>query len=209
MKPWARRNSQLLILLFTALFGLATLNKLVTTNTKMSKRALVVIAAKGFQDHEFSGVIQGLKHAGYHYDVCGLEKGVEAVGKFGSKQLTAVAMRDASPENYDRIAFIGGPGARALADEPDALDLAKRFYEAKKVVGAICIAPTILANAGLLKGRKATVWDSNSGTGPEAHFLSDHGAKFVPHTPVVIDAPFITGNGPDAAEEFGKTFASM
>jgi protease I len=38
------------------------------------------------------------------------------------------------------------------------LHLARKFYEAGKIVGAICIAPTILANAGILNGKKATAF---------------------------------------------------
>jgi len=181
-------------------------------SSKMSahrRSAVVVIAMKGFQDHEFAGVMGGLAKHGFHVDVCGKEKHKEAVGKFGSKQLTACAMSEIDVDKYDRIAFVGGPGAGALRDEPDALNLARKFFAADKVVGAICIAPTILAHAGVLKGKKATVWDSKGGSGPEAQYINDHGAHFVPHKPVVVDGKVVTGNGPDAAEEFGETFASM
>jgi protease I len=179
-----------------------------TANT-MSKTALVVIALKGFQDHELAGVAKGLTAHGFKYDLCGKESNHEAVGKFGTKQTTTVSMREANVDKYDRVAFIGGPGAGTLKDEPDALELARRFSQANKIIGAICVAPMILASAGLLKGKKATVWDSKQGTGPETHYLAEHGAHFVTQTPVVVDGKIVTGNGPDAAEEFGKVFATL
>jgi len=174
-----------------------------------SKSALVVIALKGFQDLELAGTVKGLQNHGYTFDICGQEKNVEAEGKFGGKQLTQVAMRDANVGDYDRIAFIGGPGAKALANDPEAQDLARAFYDADKIVGAICIAPTILATAGLLKGKRATVWDSKSGTGPESKFITEHGGHFIPRDPVVVDGRIVTGNGPDAAAEFGEKFATL
>jgi len=65
------------------------------------------------------------------------------------------------------------------------------------VVGAICIAPGILARAGILKGRKATVFPS------EIEALKRNGA-FYTALPVVIDGRIVTASGPEAAEEFGK-----
>ena len=175
----------------------------------MSKKALVVIALKGFQDHELAGTVKGLEAAGFKCTICGKEKSSHCAGKFGAHAETTVAMRDVKVEDYDRMTFIGGPGARALAEEPDAIALAKRFYDAGKIVGAICISPMVLAAAGLLKGKRATVWDSKSGHGPEAQFLKEHGATFVPELPVVVDLPFVTANGPDAADEFGRTLAMV
>ena len=162
---------------------------------------------KGFQDVELAGTVKGLQAHGFKYELCGKEKH-EAEGKFGGKKMIDVTFRDVNVDNYDRVAFIGGPGARALADDSEATGLAKSFHDAGKVIGAICIAPTILASAGLLKGKNATVFDSKGGSGPESKYLSDHGAHFK-SGPVVIDGKFVTANGPDAAEEFGEKLATM
>ena len=112
-------------------------------------------------------------------------------------------MRDVDVSQFDRFAFIGGPGAGALKDDSEAIALAQKISESGKVFGAICIAPTILAAAGVLQGKKATVWNKN---GEEGTFIESHGAEFIDQ-PVVIDGLLITANGPDAAEEFGKAVA--
>jgi len=64
-------------------------------------------------------------------------------------------------------------------------------------VGAICIAPGILARAGILKDKKATVFPS------EIETLKREGAHYSA-LPVVIDGKIVTADGPEAAEGFGK-----
>lgn len=81
--------------------------------------------------------------------------------------------------------------------------MARATVEAGKPLGAICIAPLILAKAGVLKGRKATVWDSG---GEQIAILKAHGAVYTDQA-VVIDGSVVTGNGPGAAGEFGRVFA--
>ncbi|MEM2638356.1 MAG: DJ-1/PfpI family protein, partial [Candidatus Hadarchaeales archaeon] len=84
-----------------------------------------------------------------------------------------------------------------------ALSIAKEAFSAGKVVGAICIAPVILANAGILKGRRATVWD-----GDFVKMLEAGGAKYTGKN-VEVDGKIVTANGPHAAREFGKKIAEL
>jgi protease I len=102
--------------------------------------------------------------------------------------------------NYDGIAFIGGIGAKEYWDDPTAQKLAKDAYAKGKIVSAICIAPVILANAGLLEGKQFNVFPS------EVDKVKAKGG-ILNSKPVVIDGNIITGNGPDAATEFGKKVA--
>jgi len=71
---------------------------------------------------------------------------------------------------------------------------------AGKIVAAICIAPEILAEAGLLSGKKATAWSGS------LEKLRAKGAK-VENAPVVSSGRIITGNGPGAARAFGRAIA--
>lgn len=168
------------------------------------RKALVVIAPQGYQDVELDGTLKGLKSAGFAVTIASTEKG-SCTGKFGGVQEAEIAMREVNVADFDRFAFIGGPGAAVLAENADALALAKAIDATGKVWGAICIAPTILAAAGVLKGKKATVWDSG---GEQAAFLKKHGAAYTGE-PVTVDGVLVTGNGPKAAEEFGKTVARL
>jgi protease I len=168
------------------------------------KRALIIVAQQGFQDHELEGTAKGLAAAGFELTLCSKEEG-KCVGKFGTEVAAAVAMRDADTADFDTIAFIGGPGARALAEDEDALDLARRFSLRGKPMGAICIAPTILAAAGILNGKRVTVWNED---GEQEQMIKDAGATYTGDA-VTIDGLLVTGNGPKAADEFGKALASI
>jgi len=115
------------------------------------------------------------------------------------------AIKDAIINDYDRTVFISGPGALSLAERGDAKALAVETLAAGKILGAICIAPVILARAGVLNGRRATVWDSD---GEQAALLKASGAIYTGEA-VTVDRKIVTGNGPMAAEVFGKTFAEL
>jgi len=127
-------------------------------------------------------------------------------GKFGGNVEATVALKDVKVTDYDRIAFIGGPGAVAYASDPIALKIANATVRASIPLGAICIAPTILAKAHVLEGKKATTWDDGNGT--QVALLEQMGAIYTGDT-VTVDGLIVTGNGPEAAEEFGRAFASL
>ncbi len=168
------------------------------------KRVLIVIAQEGYQDQEFAGTRDGLVQAGFDPVVASIQKGM-CVGKFGGTQEASIALQDVHIDDYDRVAFIGGPGAKALAMHPDAIRIAQAFVNAGKPVGAICIAPTILAAAGVLVGKRATVWNND---GVPAQMLAERGATYVAE-PVVQDGRIMTADGPQSAEAFGTAFAAM
>ena len=170
----------------------------------MSK-VLVIIAQEGYQDKELEGTRKGLLSAGFDIVLASREAG-DCRGKFGGKEKAALALRDVEVGDYDRVAFIGGPGAASLASDPDALHLAQETVRAGKPLGAICIAPTILAKARVLENRKATVWDDGQRT--QINMLEDMGVIYTGDT-VTVDGLIVTGNGPEAAEEFGRAFASL
>ena len=80
----------------------------------------------------------------------------------------------------------------------DALSLAQKFFNANKVVGAICWAPVILARSGILARRKATCWDGAKDD------LVKAGATYTGEK-VTVDNTIITADGPESALDFGQT----
>ena len=166
--------------------------------------ALLVIAQDGYQDHELKGTRDGLVEAGFDIVLASKEAGT-CTGKLGGSEQADLALRDVHVSDYDRIAFIGGPGMIAYADEPDAVQVARAAAATGMPLGAICIAPTILAKADVLSGKQATVWDHE---GAQQALLEQYGALYTGDN-VTIDGSIVTANGPHAAEEFGKTFAEM
>lgn len=166
--------------------------------------ALVIIANDKFQDVELAGTEQGLRNAGFDIVLASVHAG-ECRGKFGGIVQAALALSDIDVDAFDRVAFIGGPGARTLQENPDAHRIARETLEKGKVLGAICIAPTILARAGVLNGKKATVWNED---GAQDSFIENEGAVYTGDD-VTIDGLVVTGNGPEAAAKFGKAFAEL
>lgn len=171
-------------------------------------KALVIVAPEKFQDYEYLGTTEELANAGISFDTAST-RGGRCTGKVGIVTVDAKAISEIRADEYDSVVFIGGAGTPAVRADAAAVALAEKFFHSGKVVGAICWAPTILAKAGVLKGRKSTVW---VGFDPEHakethHVIQDAGAVFV-NERVVVDGKIVTGNGPRAAHEFGKALAN-
>src|SRR5438105_4042420 len=109
----------------------------------LSMQSLIIIAKQGFQDKELAGVRDGLLAKKFEIVLASTEAGA-CTGKYGSTEQAALALRDVKVADYDRIVFIGGPGAHALADDDEAKRIARDTVAAGKVLGAICIAPLVL-----------------------------------------------------------------
>jgi protease I len=159
-------------------------------------KILMVVAPKNFRDEELFEPKEILEKAGAQITIA--SKGVtEAGGMFGGKVIVDKDLSEVKLDEYDTIVFIGGSGSAIYFNDQTVLGLAKKAYEANKIVGAICIAPSILANAGILEGKKATAFSS------EAENLKTKGAQYTGEN-VTIDGKIITASGPQAAKEFGE-----
>lgn len=157
---------------------------------------LLVIAQNGFRDEEYFKPKELLEFAGYTVKTASVQKGT-ARGKMGGTVKVDVPLSEVNADDYAAVIFVGGPGAADYIDDETALNLAREADKKGRIVAAICIAPAILARAGILKGKKATVFPSDRG------ILIEGKANYV-DMPVVVDGRIITANGPLAAEEFGK-----
>ncbi|MBT5015998.1 DJ-1/PfpI family protein [Candidatus Peregrinibacteria bacterium] len=159
---------------------------------------LLIISPQDYQDKEYSDTKAALEAADHIvFTASTVEK---AHGKLGGIVECDALMYEANAEDYDAVVFIGGTGCFEYFEDDAAHSVAKDFYEAGKLTCAICAAPGILANCGLLDGKEATCWP-----GEENH-IQEKGAKYTA-TPVQRDGLIITGNGPEAAHEFGQTIA--
>lgn len=163
------------------------------------KQILMVIAHKDFRDEEYFIPLTIFQQAGIKVITAGSKKGT-AVGVLGGEAEITLTLKDIKSEDFDAIVFIGGNGAQEYFENAEAHRIAIEFNDAKKIVGAICIAPVILAKAGILKEKTATVWQNElDKTGTKA--LLKAGCKFTGST-VETSKNIITANGRDAAKEF-------
>jgi len=176
------------------------------TNITMEKKILMVVALKDFQDEEYFVPKEILERAGFLIDTTSTEKGI-AIGSQGSEAIIHVGLDEINIENYKAVIFCGGSGMANELDNQDLHKLAKDFYGNDKIVAAICVAPVLLAKAGILKDKKATAWSSALDKSL-IKSLEENGGIYQ-DSPVVIDNKIITANGPDAAEEFGKAIKEL
>lgn len=165
------------------------------------KTVALIIAEKEFRDEEYQVPHDILKNAGFNVLTVSttLE---EAVGRFGLRVTPDTLISDLVPKTLDALVFIGGGGSEQYFEDPLAHKLATTMVEQDKVLGAICIAPVILANAKLLAGKKATVFPDG------IEILKANGAIYTDQD-VVVDGKIITGNGPEAAQAYGEALVKL
>lgn len=161
-------------------------------------KVLMLIAPEGFRDEELFHTKEELEKAGVEVEVASSSL-KEARGMLGATYSPDKDYREVKEKDYDGIIFVGGIGSSCYFNDQQALKLAKDFFQAGKVVGAICIAPTILVNAGILQGKKATAFPSEK----------DRIASVGTYTgkQVEQDGKIITASGPEAARKFGLLLA--
>lgn len=166
---------------------------------KKQKRVLMVIAPEGFRDEEYREPRRILEEKGCAVIVASSTTS-PSKGMLGMVVTPDLALGGVSAADFDAVIFVGGSGAQVFFDDRKAQALAVETLKSGKPLGAICVAPTILANAGVLKGRQATVWPSQAGA------LTAGGATCTGH-PVEKDGSIITADGPTSAAKFGDEIA--
>ncbi|MEK7493942.1 MAG: DJ-1/PfpI family protein [Patescibacteria group bacterium] len=170
-------------------------------------KVLFIIAQEGFRDEEYFIPREVLVAAGHTIVTASNGKvGSVAVGSHGGEAHIDAHIADVKAAAFDAVAFAGGPGAVENLDNEDSYRLIREAVSTNKLLGAICIAPTILAKAGVLRGKNATVWTSPTDKTPVA-ILVNNGAMYA-DAPVVEDGNIITANSPKAAHAFGEALAA-
>ncbi|OHB77618.1 MAG: hypothetical protein A2Z25_05805 [Planctomycetes bacterium RBG_16_55_9] len=162
----------------------------------LGKKAALIVASGNFQDEELFGTKRVLDAAQVQTVITSTRRGMKQ-GANGSITEASVPLDRLRVDDYDAIIFIGGLGAAEYAASPTALNIARETVRTGRVLAAIGVAPTILANAGVLAGIRATSFLSESET------LVKAGAIYT-GSPVEQDRLIITATGPAAAVLFGR-----
>ena len=163
------------------------------------KKVLMVIAPENFRDEEYREPRGILEARGCAITVAS-SRPEPAKGMLGLTVTPDTTLDKVAARDFDMVIFVGGYGASTYYDDKPAHALAAETVREGKPLAAICVAPTILANAGLLKGKKATVWESQSKA------LVAGGATYTARH-VERDGLLITADGPTSAALFGEELA--
>ena len=154
-----------------------------------------VFLAEGFEELEALAPVDILRRGGIEVKTVGVG-GKTVIGSHNIPVLCDLADEEISlNEDTQAVVLPGGmPGSLNL-QKSEAVNKAIDYaYDNGKIVAAICAAPLILGEKGLLKGKRATCF-----TGFEDRLL---GAQII-EEPVVVCENIITAYGAGAALEFG------
>jgi len=167
------------------------------------RKVLCIIAQRNFRDEEFSIPKEILEKEGAKVVVASITLD-EAIGMFGLRVKPDLTVRNANPYEFCALLIIGGSGSPQLADYPEVINIIRRFEEQRKVIAAICLAPYVLARAGILRGRRVTVFPADFAITE----LRRSGAIYE-EKHVVVDDNLITADGPKVAKEFGEEIVKV
>jgi protease I len=165
------------------------------------KKVLLVIASKDFRDEELFHTKEEIEKKGNKVVIASTTKS-EVKGMLGGVATPDILLDSVNVEDYNAIIFIGGMGSSEYWESKKAHQILNQAYKENKLVGAICIAPTTLLNAGLLNGTKFNSWES------EVEKIKENGGIHEEKS-VVVDKNVITANGPDAARSFGQKISEL
>jgi len=157
----------------------------------MSK--VLAILAEGFEEIEAITPIDLLRRAGVDVTLAALEDGKHVTGKNGITLHADANLSDLSSDDYDCVFFPGGPGVKHLRASDAVIELVRKHHAKNKLLAAICAAPTVLHDAGVLKEKRYTAHFSVVNELPA--ILSDE--------KVVFDGNVLTSRGAGTALDFG------
>jgi protease I len=167
-------------------------------------KVLMVIAPEQFRDEELLEPQRILSEYGAHVTVASTKAG-EAEGMLGAKVRPDTTIDTTKPSDYHAVIVVGGMGSpEHLWNNPTLHDILKQCHQSNKVVAAICLSGAALAQAGVLAGKRATVYST-----PESLQALESGKAQYIKEHVVTDGNIITADGPDAAAEFADAIATV
>ena len=152
---------------------------------------VLVPLAEGFEEIEIATVVDVLRRAGLTVITAGLPSTI-VKGSRGVKMMADRKFEDVNPNQFDAVVLVGGdPGYRNLNKSQRIHKIVRDFNNQGKLIAAICAAPTILAEAGLLHEKLATVYP-----GLEKKIPRPRDKK------VLVDGNILTSKAPGTAMEF-------
>ncbi|WP_456472538.1 DJ-1/PfpI/YhbO family deglycase/protease [Methanocaldococcus sp.] len=164
----------------------------------MKGKILMVIAPEGFRDEELFEPMAVFENNGYKVDIVSTKKGL-CTGMLGAKVEVNKTIDEVDPKDYKAIVIVGGVGSpKYLWHNEKLINLVKEFYRENKTVAAICLSPVVLAEAGILKDKEATVFPAKEAL----EEFKKYGVKYI-NKGVVRVGKIVTAKSPEYARVFG------
>lgn len=160
----------------------------------------LVFLATGFEEIETTTIVDVLRRANIEVTVTSLTPNL-VEGVHGIKIAPDKHIDDITVKDYDAIVLPGGnPGYKNLRKDPRVIKMVKEAFAANKLIAAICAAPAVLSDAGILEGKACTIY-------PGMENELEEGKGKPRHDMVVEDGNIITSKSPGTALLFALRLA--
>ncbi len=167
----------------------------------LERKTVAILATNGFEESELREPKKALENAGAEVHIVSLESGSIkgwADGNWSNSYDVDKTVDNVNQSDYNALVLPGGViNPDLLRRNEKAISFVKSFFENHKPVAAICHAPWLLAEAGVLKGRKVTSFSSIKTD------IVNAGANWVDEE-VVVDHGLVTSRSPDDLPAFNK-----
>lgn len=147
----------------------------------------------GFEEIEMVTPVDLLRRAGAEVVIAALGENMHVTGRSGITLRADAKLDEFDIHTFDLLLIPGGPAVKALRADGRPATIAKTFEVSGKLIAAICAAPLVLHDAGILTGKRYTAHDSTYGELTQA-LAQDR---------VVEDGHLITSRGAGTALDFG------
>ncbi len=167
---------------------------------------LMVIAPSKFRDEELFETKEVLENNGYSTRIASTMK-EEAMGMLGGTITPELSFDEVDVDQYVAVVLVGGMGVEenGLYENQNLIDMVNLAGAMNLVIGAICIAPRILAAAELLEnGKKVTCYNDEK----TKDMVKEAGGEYTGN-PVEVDGRIVTADGPGSAKEFGEKLVEV
>ncbi len=176
----------------------------VPVQPKVTKQVALIIAFYDFHPIEYYDTKAVLEKAGFQITTVSNYQGI-ARASDDSTVKTDCGFITFDCLKYDAIVLIGGAGSPRNLDQKQVHTILQKAVQAKKIIGAICYTPRILAHADVIRGKKLTGWNDDMALD---QILNEAGATYLPKD-VLIDGTLVTADGPEAAVKFGNDLITL
>lgn len=157
-------------------------------------KQVCVLLADGFEEVEALTAVDLLRRARIYVDTVSITDDYKVHGAHGINVQTEDLIDQVDFNAFDMIVLPGGmPGTLNLKEHQTVRQIVTAFAQEGKPVGAICAAPTILADLGLLEDKKATCYPACE---------PDMAGAVLTGADVTVDGNLITSRGVGTAIDF-------
>ncbi len=163
-------------------------------------KSVAVLVANGSEEMETVIVVDILRRAGLRVDLTALTAGPIACSRGVCLESDRV-LNNADLDDYDALVLPGGmEGMKCMRSDPRVIDAVRNANANSKLIGAICAAPLVLQEAGILNGRRTACHPGVASMLTEAEHIDQR---------VVVDENLVTSQGPGTAIPFALKIVEL